>query len=104
MAICRQRKGADLGNANLQRADLADANLQGANLFRANLQGATLYDADLQRADLRSANLQGAYLGGANLTKAMGLTREQLDGACGDDKTTLPDYLADYEMKPCPTP
>ncbi len=46
-------------------------------------------------ANLASANLQAANLFGANLTKAKNLTREQLDEACGDDKTTLPDYLAD---------
>jgi hypothetical protein len=40
----------------------------------------------------------------ADLTEAKGLTREQLDEACGDDKTKLPDDLADYQMKPCPKP
>ena len=61
-------------------------------------------DPETQGADLINANLQGANLARANLTKATGLTREQLDKACGDDKTKLPDYLADYQMKPCPTP
>ncbi len=56
------------------------------------------------KADLGGANLQGANLGLANLTEATNLTREQLDKACGDDRTTLPDYLADYQMKPCPKP
>ena len=59
---------------------------------------------DLQRANLTGAKLQGAKLFGTNLTKAIDLTREQLDEACGDNKTTLPDYLADFQMKPCPTP
>ncbi len=40
----------------------------------------------------------------ANLTEAKGLTQEQHDGACSDDKTTLPDYLADYQMQPCTEP
>ncbi len=53
-------------------------------------------EADLSRTDLQRADLRGA-----NLTRAIGLTQEQLDKACGDDKTTLPDYLADYKMKPC---
>ncbi len=58
-----------------------------------------------RNANLRDANLQGADLEEANLTNAEGLTREQLDEACGDDETKLPDYLADYQMKlPCPTP
>ena len=57
-----------------------------------------------RQADLIGAKLQGADLGGANLTKAKNLTREQLDKACGDDETKLPDDLADYQMKACPTP
>ncbi len=72
-----------------KRADLNGADLQGANLTGANLQG---------------ANLGGANLEGADLTNAKYLTRRQLDDACGDEETTLPDYLADYQMKPCPTP
>ncbi len=65
---------------------------------------AILYSANLQEADLGDANLQGADLAFADLTEANNLTREQLDEACGDDLTQLPKYLADYQMKPCPTP
>ena len=60
--------------------------------------------SDWWLADLYHADLQGANLTGADLTKAKGLTREQLDEACGDDETNLPDDLADYQMKACPTP
>ncbi len=58
-----------------------------AGLFFANLQGARLNFANLQEA---------------MLTKARNLTPGQLDEACGNDETKLPDYLADYQMKPCP--
>ncbi len=61
-------------------------------------QGADQLGGD-KGADLFAADLQGA-----NLTKAKNLTREQLDEACGDDETKLPDHLADYKMKACPTP
>ncbi len=40
----------------------------------------------------------------ADLRRAQNLTREQLDAACGDDKTKLPDDLADYQIKPCLKP
>ncbi len=53
---------------------------------------------------LVAANLQGANLRDADLTKAKNLTRKQLDAACSDGRTKLPDDLADYQMKPCPTP
>ena len=70
--------------ANLQGAKLDFADLQGTNLVRANLQGANLWGADLQ---------------GANLQDAKALTKEQLDPACGDDKTKLPVGLT---IKLCP--
>ena len=95
-------QGANLRQANLQGARLIDANLQGTNLFRANLQGANLGFAKLRGADLQFANLQWANLKEANLEDARNLTQEQLVHACGDAKTKLPDYLKDYEMKPCP--
>ena len=82
-----------------QENNLLGASLQGASLFNANLQGADLFNANLQGADLRSASLPGA-----NLSYAQNLTSEQLDEACGDGKTTLPDYLANHQMKPCPEP
>ena len=102
-------QGANLGRADLRKAYLFFADLQGAKLTYANLQGAVLERANLQGANLQGASLWGAILGGANLqgaslTQAMGLTGKQLDEACGDDKTKLPDYLAGYQMKPCPKP
>ena len=38
----------------------------------------------------------------ADLREAKGLTKEQLDEACGDEKTKMPEYLKDYKLKPCP--
>ncbi len=96
--------GKEGEKADLSRADLREADLQGAFLTGAKLQGADLFCANLQGADLAGANLQGANLRSANLTNAKSLTREQLDEACGDDETKLPDYLADYQMKACPEP
>ena len=109
-------QGANLGRATLRRARFLGANLQGARLADANLQGADLGGARLQGAILESAYLQDANLNGnlkgadlfranlqgANLIFATNLTREQLDAACGNDKTTLPHELRDYQMKPCP--
>ncbi len=89
----------ETGEEKGKQADLFRTNLQGANLFDANLRR-----ADLQEANLSFANLQGTNLVSANLTNAEGITREQLDEACGDDKTRLPDDLADYQMKACPKP
>ena len=79
---CKEGKQADLFNADLQGAKLRGANLQGARLFIANLQGAILVGADLQGV--------------------LNLTQEQLEKACGDKRTLLPDYLKGYKIKPCP--
>jgi len=90
---------ADLFQANLQEADLMGANLQGADLLVANLQKANLAGAQLQGANLNGANLRGAGLKHTNLEGAESLTQEQLDEACGDEKTKLPPGLS---IKPCP--
>jgi hypothetical protein len=81
--------------ANLQEANLEKANLQKAGLARANLQEAKLVGANLQKAILVGANLQEA-----DLTDVKNLTQAQLDQACVDDKTILPEGLKRPE--PCP--
>ena len=116
-------QGADLRKATLRKADLASANVSGADLRgakldsaqlgRAWLQGArmntaTLTNADLQGADLTSvdfkfaivggAKFERAILAGANLERARGLTKEQLQKACGDEDTKLPGGMT---IQPC---
>ena len=98
---------ADLRKAKLQKANLIGAKLQKANLQFAKLQGANLQFANLQGADLRGVYLKGtplwgAKIQGADFSLAKGLTEKQLDRACGDEKTKLPEYLKDYKFKPCP--
>ncbi len=110
-----QLQGADLGHAQLQGANLGHAQCQGANLGHAQLQGAVLRDAQLQGANLGRAQLQGADLGhaqlqGANLWEAQlqsanliavqNLTQSQLNTACIDENTKLPEGLT----KPAPCP
>jgi len=85
----------DLHNTNLQ-----DANLAGAQLLHANLTGAQLQDAFLGGAQLLHANLTGAQLQGVDLRKAQNLTQEQINTACVDETTTLPEGLT----KPAPCP
>ncbi len=92
------------GRSEGEQADLSQSNLHGASLSGASLQWADLQGADLRQANLKGANPIFANFRAAILANAKGLTRKQLDEACGDDETGLPDYLADYQMKPCPTP
>lgn len=91
--------GAKLVNTNLKGAHLLGADLSGAFLYGANLSGAELYSADLSGANLFTANLSGADLSGAKLSGAhLNLTQEQLDTACGNADTKLPEGLT---IKPC---
>jgi hypothetical protein len=101
-------RGADLFNANLQVANLRGAtlysvklngaDLNGADLSGANLNSDDLSGANLSAADLSGANLSGANLSGANLSGARNLSQRQLDEACGNATTKLPEGLT---LKPC---
>jgi hypothetical protein len=98
--------GADLSYADLSRANLINTNLSGANLINTNLSGAYLVGANLTDAGLGIANLIGANLSEANLSGAFlvsaNLTQTQLDKACGDANTKLPEGLT--PPKPCQVP
>src|SRR5712672_2409020 len=93
--------GANLGLADLNGAYLSSANLSGANLSGANLRGADLTGANLRSANLRGANLSVAYLIRADLTGAKNLIQTQLNEACGNNETELPEGLG-LTLKPCP--
>jgi uncharacterized protein YjbI with pentapeptide repeats len=108
--IAANLSGAGLIFANLSGANLGGADLSGAHLFRAylfeadlsgaNLSGANLQHANLTGADLSGANLSGANLRDADLSGATNLTQTQLDEACGNSATKLPEGLT---LKPCST-
>ena len=95
---------------NLFRTDLTKAwlprtNMRNASAVLANFQEANLVLANLQGADLRGANLQGADLRGdpLNETKLMGaknFTQEQVNTACVNEHTQLPEGL----IRPAPCP
>lgn len=91
-------KGVDFSGANLERAHLEKANLEGVIFTNARLVWTGLASANLKQADLRVVNLthaelNGAHLEGADLSRAIGLTKEQIEAAIIDDNTTLPNYL-----------
>jgi hypothetical protein len=101
--------GADLELANLSGARLGgvvgQANLRGADLTGANLSGAWLNDASRERPghrgpDLTGADLTGANLSGASLSNVDLSGAKNLDKACGNAKTELPESLT---LNPCPT-
>lgn len=80
--------------SNLSLANLSAARFTGANFTSADLAGASMVGAYFGGADFTSADLAGANLSGAEMATAKGLTQRQLDAACGDEKTELPEGLA----------
>lgn len=87
-----------LNYSNMSHADLRDVNgygglFTGVDFSGANMTNATFVGAYLQGANFRGATLRGVNFSGAEMDKAQGLNQRQLDGACGDDKTTLPGKL-----------
>jgi hypothetical protein len=97
---------ANLIEANLSGADLSGADLSGADLSGADLSGADLHEADLHEANLSGADLSGAdlskaYLSGANLQGAQNFTQDQINSACIDENSRLPEGLR--RAAPCPT-
>ena len=92
-------KKADFGEAYLNEASLILTNLQNANLQNANLKDAEFLGTDRRRANLKKANPKGAILISANLANCLNLTQEQLNSACGNEKTKLPPGLT---IKECP--
>jgi uncharacterized protein YjbI with pentapeptide repeats len=95
-------RSADLSGANLRGADLRGANLTGAYPIGADLTGANLRGADLTGTNLRGATLSGATLSGATLSGAKNLIQTQLNEACGNSETELPEGLDLTLLKPCP--
>jgi uncharacterized protein YjbI with pentapeptide repeats len=98
--IVAHLEGANLENADLLEANLVAAHLQGAKLIRTRFQDAELGNADLRGANLEEANLAGARLDGAHLTEVKGLTQDQVNIACVDEETKLPEGFT----KPAPCP
>ena len=100
-------KKSDCSGANLQNIKGAQAKMQeciliGAKMAGADLTGTRLEGANLEDASLHTATLTGPFkdtnlirtdLRGANLRYVVGLTWEQIEDACIDKSTLLPDYL-----------
>jgi uncharacterized protein YjbI with pentapeptide repeats len=79
----------------LVEADLSEGNLEFAGMFRTNLQEAILDRANLYGADVRGANVakasfRGTKLQGVAIRYAHGFSQEQLNEACVDVRTRLP--------------
>lgn len=114
--------GSSFASAELQRADFTGAKLDGANFEKAELgrgvfTGASIGGVKFAFANLARARFDGATfskpleltgaflfltrLDGLDLSASTGLQQAQIDQACGDDKTKLPQGLKQPEGWPC---
>ena len=93
----------DLENQDLSHGYFFEGNFSGANLRNANLQRACFVGANFQDADLSGADFRGAYLAdanfyGANLSHA-NLSNTDLDRADMRDATLLGTQMADVDLR-----
>src|SRR3546814_2242270 len=93
--------GTNLQKAELGRAVLADAVLDGVDMTRAEIARAVFAGASLKGTDMTGAYTYLARFDGTDLTGVKGLTQAQLDAACGDGETTLPEGLSAPASWPC---
>jgi uncharacterized protein YjbI with pentapeptide repeats len=105
-------ENARLNGAKLQNSSLRYVNFQCADFRPANMFWAELYDYRwgssqgkissilLEGANFENADLEGSRFEGAKLAQAIGLTQQQINGACVNDRTSLPNGL--NRPKQCP--
>jgi hypothetical protein len=81
------------GQVNCPHCDLHGAYFTDVSFRNADLTGANLVRSRLTRADLTGAKLSFASIKGADLSSARGLTQAQLNSACSDSETKVPEGL-----------
>lgn len=103
---------ADFTGATLTDVDFEKSELGRANFSDADINGTNFRYANLARADFRFARFEtaieftGAFLfrtriEGVDLSTAKGLAQWQVDMACGDSTTKLPEGLVEPGIWPC---
>lgn len=109
---------AEMQRANFQNAKLVNTNFTKAELGRADFEGAMLTGTKFTMANLSRARFEGATftgpidfenafllltrIEGLDLSTATGIDQKQIDIACGDAKTKLPQGLTTPTEWPCP--
>lgn len=84
----------DVADGRLMFVCLSDDDFSGASFRNADLSGSDFDRARLAYADFTGATLAYTHFKGADLSRAKGLTQQQLDSACGDADTKLPQGLS----------
>src|SRR5579863_10292730 len=91
---CATAAHFEVADGRLQFVCLSDDDFSGASFRNADLSNADFAHAKLDNADFAGARLSSASFRGADLSHVKGLTQMQLDEACGDAATKLPQGLS----------
>jgi uncharacterized protein YjbI with pentapeptide repeats len=94
-------ENADLSKAELGRALFVEANLNGADFSYSNIARAKFSEAQIENVNLTRAYTYLTRIEGVDLSKTIGLTQTQLELACGDSETQLPNELDQPTSWPC---
>lgn len=103
---------SNFSNSNLQNSEMSKADFSRVTFFNANLKGVNLSFSNISRANLtgvsidENVSLKGAYMyltliEDLDLSSLKGLEQWQIDMACGNGNTMLPDGLTQPESWPC---
>jgi len=80
-------------DVNFQNGNFSEAKLDHINLHKATLDGGNFKAVTFGNAILLDATMMATDVSGADLSMTQGLKQEQLDTACGNMNTKLPDGL-----------
>jgi len=80
-------------DVNFQNGDFTEAKLDHINLYKANLDGGNFKSVTFGNAIMLDATMMATDLSDADLSMTQGLKQDQLNAACGNMNTKLPDGL-----------
>lgn len=86
-------RGGSLSGATMAGSRFDRTRFERTDLRQVDLSATSFREAVFLNTRLHGSSLAAANLSGADLTTAFGLTQDQLDRACGDEATLLPEGL-----------
>ena len=103
---------SNFSNSNLENANMSKADLSRVNFFNANLKGVNLAFSNISRTNFTGAgidenfSLEGSYMfltriEGLDLSGSKTLKQWQINMACGNKETILPEGISAPDTWPC---
>ncbi|RFB04643.1 pentapeptide repeat-containing protein [Parvularcula marina] len=97
-------RGGSLSGATMAGTRFDEARFERTDMRQADFSATSFRGAVLLNTKLHGSSLAAANLSGADLSTVLGLTQDQLNRACGDADTRLPEgYTIPSCLAPAPT-